>query len=156
PCRAAARVVRRERHRYAAAMSRAGPLASGTDGSDTLAARLDHHAARFEERFGRGAGVRRFFAPGRVNLMGAHLDYNGGPVMPTALDRGTFIALRPRADGQLCLSSTLETETMVASIHALPVVSTGRWFDYPLGVIVHLLKTRRVRHGVDVLFGGNL
>jgi galactokinase len=58
--------------------------------------------------FGRGEGVRLFFAPGRVNLMGAHLDYNGGPVMPMAIDRGTFLAERPRKDAVLSLHSTTE------------------------------------------------
>ena len=52
--------------------------------------RTDAHLARFERCFGGGGGVRLFFAPGRVNLMGAHLDYNGGPVMPMAIDRGTL------------------------------------------------------------------
>ena len=48
---------------------------------------LAEHARAFGARFG-AACERVFFAPGRVNLMGAHLDYNRGPVMPTASDRG--------------------------------------------------------------------
>src|SRR6185436_1744699 len=117
---------------------------------------LAQHAACFVERFGRGGPVRRFFAPGRVNLMGAHLDYNGGPVMPMALDRGTFLALRPRTDDRLVLSSTLESEVLRASLANLPPRSSGRWYDYPLGVIVHLLRAERSTIGADVLFGGNL
>jgi galactokinase len=114
------------------------------------------HAARFAERFGSGAGARRFFSPGRVNLMGAHLDYNGGPVMPMALDRGTFLALRPRTDDRLELASTLEAETFRASLASLPTSSSGHWYDYPLGVIVHMLRSERATIGADVLFGGNL
>ncbi|MEO0661145.1 MAG: galactokinase family protein, partial [Planctomycetota bacterium] len=56
---------------------------------------LAAHATAHVERFGPGE-VRTFFSPGRVNLFGGHLDYNGGPVMPTAIDRGTFVALRRR------------------------------------------------------------
>ena len=117
---------------------------------------LARHAQRFAERFGQGLTARRFFSPGRVNLMGAHLDYNGGPVMPMALDRGTFVALRPRTDDQLTLASTLEPGTFAARLSSLPAASSGKWFDYPLGVIVHLLKEQRSTIGADVLFGGNL
>ena len=49
---------------------------------------LARHRERFVERFGGGDDIRLFFSPGRINLMGAHLDYNGGPVMG-----GTFPAL---------------------------------------------------------------
>jgi galactokinase len=122
----------------------------------TIEELLARHAARFAERFGRDAHARRFFAPGRVNLMGAHLDYNGGPVMPMAIDRGTFLALSPRTDDQLNLASTLEAESFSAPLAALPVASSGRWYDYPLGVIVHLLRSERATIGADVLFGGNL
>lgn len=117
---------------------------------------LARHARDFEERFGPGEPVRRFFSPGRINLMGAHLDYNGGPVMPMALDRGTFIALRERADGVLTLASTLEGETFSGTISSLPTASAGRWYDYPLGVIVRVLRAARPSLGAEVLFGGNL
>ena len=124
---------------------------------------LQLHARDFERIHGSQTEARLFFAPGRINLMGAHLDYNGGPVMPTAVDRGTFLALRPRRDRRVVFASTLEeADEVELDLDALPSARSGRWWDYPLGVLVEMttfaiargLEARRT--GLDVLFGGNL
>ena len=118
---------------------------------------VDEHRQRFHARFGNEPGVRLFFAPGRVNLMGAHLDYNGGPVMPMAIDRGTILALRPRTDRRLHLASTLEEGEFAADLDALPKRAQGAWSDYPLGVLADVLPEAGDRApGLDVLFGGDL
>ncbi len=118
------------------------------------------HAAAFAERFGAGQPARLFFAPGRVNLMGAHLDYNGGPVMPTAIDRGTFLAVRERSDGRVRLASTLDGTHAEADLAALPAGRAGRWADYPLGVLREIRALAEAQGlggtGLDILFGGNL
>jgi len=128
----------------------------GPTSGDDPAALLERHAQAFRDRYGAEGPIRRFFSPGRVNLMGAHLDYNGGPVMPMALDRGTFLAVRPRSDGVLRLASTLEQETFTGSVDAMPGGPAGRWYDYPLGVIQFVLAREERAIGADVLFGGNL
>lgn len=118
----------------------------------------------FAERFGPGPKPRLFFAPGRVNLMGAHLDYNGGPVMPTAIDRGTFIAARSAAAGRVRLESLLEAARFegrlptgaAAEGSAWPSAASGRWFDYPLGVLRQSQSAGQLDGGVELLFGGNL
>ena len=126
---------------------------------DELAVR---HGERFRARFGGGGPARVFYAPGRVNLLGAHLDYNGGPVVPTAIDRGTLLAVRPRADRRLRLVSTLEGAEFECDLAALPAARSGRWSDYPLGVVVDLVGSARAKGragglcGLDILFGGNL
>lgn len=127
-----------------------GPARSGLD------AALEQHAQAFLQRFGGSAPPRIFFAPGRVNLMGAHLDYNGGQVIPMAIDRGTFIALRPRTDGEIRLASTQGSEEYVWPADRLPRVALGRWVDYPLGVLLGLAQRGHGPRPVEVLFGGNL
>jgi galactokinase len=91
-----------------------------------------------------------------VNLMGAHLDYNGGPVMPMAIDRGTFVALRAREDDRVRLASTLEACELDAALSDLPAERSGSWYDYPVGVLRHLVAAGGAGRGADVLFGGNL
>jgi galactokinase len=121
---------------------------------------LLEHRALFLRRFGGGEPPRLWFSPGRVNLMGAHLDYNGGPVMPTAIDRGTFFALRPRSDGRVRLASTLDPGELEFEVRSPPQAPARRWWDYPVGVFGELVLRARERgqpaDGFDLLFGGNL
>ncbi|MDZ4774079.1 MAG: galactokinase [Planctomycetota bacterium] len=128
-----------------------------------VAGALASHAREFERVFGGGSHTRLFFSPGRINLMGAHLDYNGGPVMPTAVDRGTFIAVRARRDRRVVLASTLEdSKALEVDLDSLPSARMARWSDYPLGVVIELALIARASDrekelsGLDVLFGGNL
>lgn len=117
---------------------------------------LATHALRFEQAFGAAAEpARLFYAPGRVNLMGAHLDYNGGPVMPMAVDRGTYVAVRARSDGRLRLRSTREKGQLLCPVDRPPARS-GRWHDYPNGVLRALWAEGARGPGLDVLFGGDL
>lgn len=114
-----------------------------------------HHDA-FVRAYGAGGRVRLFFAPGRVNLMGAHLDYNGGPVMPMAIDRGTVVALRPRKDRALLLRSTTEPGEFRIELDAAPREALRAWVDYPLGVALELFHESPRAVGLEILFGGNL
>ena len=129
----------------------------GSSARTSLERRLREHREVFLETFGQPVDLPRlFFSPGRVNLMGAHLDYNGGPVMPMAVDRGTFFAVRARADRRVSFASTLEPGEVVFDLDSMEPARAGRWFDYPLGVLRELATRGKLAHGVDVLFGGNL
>ena len=122
---------------------------------------LELHQRAFLDRFGRSGGEPLLcFAPGRVNLFGAHLDYNGGPVMPTAIDRGTFLALRPRSDGRVLLAAEREEQVFEGRHGELPDQASGAWFDYPLGVIRDMALPgeagSRELPGLELLAGGDL
>ncbi len=72
-------------------------------------------------------------APGRVNLIGEHTDYNEGFVLPMAIDRATWIALRPRADGRVVLHSLEHNEQVQFDLTAL-TKHHRHWGEYPKGV----------------------
>ena len=87
---------------------------------------------------------RTYRAPGRVNLIGEHTDYNLGFVLPIALDLATFVTTIPADDGHLTLYSESRGETWdwpLASISTLE--RQGHWTDYPIGVAQQLLKRGR-------------
>jgi galactokinase len=86
----------------------------------------------FESAFGRPPRVYR--APGRVNLIGEHTDYNDGFVMPMALDRSTWVAAAPRSDRRLVVRSQEYQETASIDLDAPRTGPTGRWTDYVRGV----------------------
>lgn len=75
----------------------------------------------------------RWSAPGRVNLMGEHLDYNGGPVLPIAIDRRTTVAANVREDAEICVSSEQEDEVVRFGVPTEPGDVTG-WAAYVAAV----------------------
>lgn len=76
-----------------------------------------------------------FFAPGRVNLIGDHTDYNGGLVLPTALSMGTYLTISPLVASDCC-RFTSENETTVYTLQSNELAQRQHsWVDYPLGVI---------------------
>lgn len=126
----------------------------GTRARDQLLSAIERG---FLQAFGRGRG-RLFFAPGRINLVGAHLDYNGGDVLPMAVDRGVFVmaALNDAARLRLCsLDQGLQVEVDVAAVGNRARPEWG-WASYPLGVWHCFRERHGVAAGVDLMFGGDL
>lgn len=113
---------------------------------------------KFIEKYGEdGVEAQVFYAPGRVNLIGEHLDYNGGYVLPAALEFGTTLVVRPRSDDEIHFASTnlpYEATLMVSEIGKL---KSNEWIDYPVGVMVELHKKGTpVTRGYDLLFHGDI
>jgi len=97
-----------------------------------------------------------FFCPGRVNLIGEHIDYNGGKVMPCAISLGTWLVIAKNTDKKLrfeCLNFPETAELQLQSSYT----KTGKeWFNYPLGAIHLLLQNDHAISGLDMLFYGDL
>jgi galactokinase len=104
-------------------------------------------ARAFEAQFGRPPGLYR--APGRVNLIGEHTDYNDGFVMPMAIDRSTWVAAAPRRDRLLVVRSHEYGDAETIDLDGPRVGPTGRWSDYMRGVAAVL--DRPGLHGADFL-----
>ncbi len=120
---------------------------------------LEELLGRFQELFGAGGDIRSYFAPGRVNLIGEHTDYNGGHVFPCALTIGTYGIARRRADRKLRFySMNFEKLGVVeSSLDGLKPDPAADWTNYPKGVIWAFgEKGMPVTHGMDLLLYGNI
>lgn len=114
---------------------------------------------RFEEVFGDTAGTKVYFAPGRVNLIGEHTDYNGGHVFPCALTIGTYAVARKREDKKLRFySMNFEKLGMLEStVENLKPEKEADWTNYPKGVMwAFSEKGFPVTSGMDLLLNGNI
>src|SRR5271166_1408251 len=94
----------------------------------------------FRELFGSVEGLRSYRAPGRVNLIGEHTDYNLGFVLPVALDLATTIAAAPSSDGKLRIYSEHQREMREWEAGDIGRLErAGHWSDYPIGVAQELV-----------------
>lgn len=114
---------------------------------------------KFEEVFGDANGAAVYFAPGRVNLIGEHTDYNGGHVFPCALTIGTYAVARLRDDDKLCLYSMNFEESGIGESRLADIEqkTPGDWRNYPKGIVWAFGKKGfEVNKGLDILYFGNI
>jgi len=112
----------------------------------------------FVKRFGASEqDIHVFHAPGRVNLIGEHTDYNGGYVFPAALTFGTTLVVRNREDKGLGLASTNFPSTSVLSVEKVVYDEADDWMNYPKGIVNELHQQGVVfSSGYDLLFHGEI
>lgn len=109
------------------------------------------------EYYGPGEASIVTGAPGRVNLIGEHTDYNGGYVLPFAIDRFTEAVLRPRRDRKVRVYSTAFQEETEFELPLRDPAPAGRWDDYLKGILVELAHCNGgLSFGFDGVIQGNL
>ena len=114
---------------------------------------------KFQELFGAEGDIRTYFAPGRVNLIGEHTDYNGGHVFPCALTLGTYGIARKREDNKLRFYSVNFERLGVieSSLEDLKPYNAAEWTNYPKGVMwAFEERGYKLPNGLDILLYGNI
>ena len=114
---------------------------------------------KFAQLYGDSEGARVYFAPGRVNMIGEHTDYNGGHVFPCALTIGTYAAVRKRGDRKLNFySMNFENMGVIeSSLDDLTPSKEADWTNYPKGVMWAFTGRGMVMDcGLDIVLNGNI
>lgn len=111
----------------------------------------------FLEIFGGDSiGLKKYFAPGRVNLIGEHIDYNGGYVFPCALDFGTYAVARKREDSVVGFATLNFDLRVEIDVNEIEYVKEHNWTNYPKGVMKMFTDKGHILGGFDVLYYGNI
>lgn len=114
---------------------------------------------RFQQTFETSSMPRVFFAPGRINLIGEHTDYNGGHVFPAAISFGTYAFASKREDEKIrFFSLNFENLGIIeATLADLTYKTADQWANYPKGMIKYLIEAgHTIDRGFDVMFFGNI
>lgn len=114
---------------------------------------------KFEELYGDADSAKVYFAPGRVNMIGEHTDYNGGHVFPCALTIGTYAAVKKRTDRKLRFySMNFENLGVIESnLDDLKPSDAAGWTNYPKGVMwAFAERGMKMDCGLDIVLNGNI
>lgn len=112
---------------------------------------------KFLQIYGEGEQDFAFFSPSRINIIGEHIDYNGGMVMPCSIALGTYGIARKRNDHVIKLASVnFSSDVISTSLNELVNDKKQGWANYAKGVIYHLLHAGYNAGGMDILVEGNI
>lgn len=110
---------------------------------------------QFRQIYNKDAEI--YFAPGRVNIIGEHTDYNGGFVLPSAISFGTYLAIAPNENNVIRFQTTNFEYKAEVALNDLSRKHGDEWVNYPLGVIDQLIKRGMpINKGLDMLFSGDI
>jgi len=109
----------------------------------------------FEKLYNKKA-TNAYFSPGRVNLIGEHIDYNGGLVMPCAITFGTYLLVSRNDDSVFRFRSLNFKDELDTPLQAGYHKTGEGWFNYPLGIISRFLNDGHQLQGLDMLFYGDI
>ena len=99
---------------------------------------------------------KAYFSPGRVNLIGEHIDYNGGLVMPCAITFGTYVLVSPNNDNVFRFRSLNFEDKLDIPLQPQYKKTGESWFNYPLGIMEYFLKDGHQLQGLDLLYYGDI
>lgn len=116
---------------------------------------LEELKSSFVDLYGEGES-RTFFSPSRINLIGEHIDYNGGKVLPGAIEIGTYGIVRAREDNKLLLASENIDLLVEVDIEDLKYDAKDGWANYPKGVAYFMKKVGYNLSGMEILVKGNI
>ena len=117
--------------------------------------KLEDLKKKFIDFYG-GGDIEYFFSPSRVNLIGEHIDYNGGKVLPLAIEIGTYGLVRKRDDKLLNFASLNMDLKVKTSLEDIVYKKEDGWANYPKGVILLLMEEGFKAGGMDILIYGNI
>lgn len=118
---------------------------------------IDKLKNEFCKKFDYNKKPNVFFAPGRINIIGEHIDYNGGLVLPFAINLGTYAFVGLRNDDKINFVSKNFQEEISIKIADLEFKKEHNWANYPKSIISKLSEEGfKINQGFDVMFYGNL
>jgi len=111
----------------------------------------------FRDNITSTSGERIFFSPGRVNLIGEHIDYNGGLVFPCAIDKGIYGCVKKNSTGKLNLFSANFPSTKCSiKLDELDYDEKHEWMNYPKGVLKSIFELTDQKSGFDIAYYGDI
>lgn len=116
---------------------------------------MDWLRKKFNELFDSEGEIESYFCPGRVNLIGEHIDYLGGLVMPAAISLGITALVRKNSSRKIRLFSTDFSDLEEIDLDDLPISKQGKWTDFVLGILLEFQHDKNAS-GIEILFHSTL